>query len=201
MHERLEAPAGRFRAKGSEWLRQPRIRLGAVVALAVAAAFIAWVAIDHGGGSSKGTQSQHVAGSIGPVGLSSAGLQAQSRSLHQPIYWAGSKAGYTYEFTRTSTGRVYVRYLPPGAAVGAKGAKYLVVATYPFPNALRALKALAQHGGGTTLPDGTFVYVGSRAGTSVYLAHPGEPYEVEIYDPSPARARTVAASGDVQPVR
>jgi hypothetical protein len=201
MHEQLEAPAATFRAKSGEWLRQPRVRLGAVVALAVAAAFIAWVAIDHGGGSSNGARSQGVAGSIGPVGLSAAGLRAQSRSLHQPVYWAGPKAGYTYELTRTTTGRVYVRYLPPGAAVGAKGANFLIVATYPFPNAVRALKALARHGGGITLADGSFVYVGSHAGTSVYLAQPGVPYEIEIYDPSPARARNVAVSGEVRPVR
>jgi hypothetical protein len=201
MHEQLKAPAASFRAKSGEWLQQPRVRLGAVVAVAVAAAFIAWVAIDHGGGTSKAPGSQGIAGSIGPIGLSAAGLQAQSRSLHQAVYWAGPKAGYTYELTRTTTGRVYVRYLPPGAAVGAKGASYLIVATYPFPNAIRALKALARHGGGIPLADGSFVYVGSRAGTSVYLARPGMPYEIEIYDPSPARARSVAVSGDVRPVR
>ena len=200
MHEQLEAPAANFRAKSGEWLRQPRVRLGAVVALAVAAAFIAWVAIDHGGGTSQRTSSQTVAGSIGPVGLSAAGLQAQSGSLHQPIFWAGPKAGYTYELTRTSTGRVYVRYLPPGAAVGAKGASYLVVATYPFPNALTALKKVSG-GKGVALPGRGLAVVNTRYPKSVYVAFPGVDYQIEVYDPSPRTARKVALSGAVRPVR
>jgi hypothetical protein len=35
---------------------------------------------------------------------------------------------------------------------------------------------------------------------SVHVAYPGVAYQVEVYDPSPATARTVAVSGDVRPV-
>ena len=36
---------------------------------------------------------------------------------------------------------------------------------------------------------------------SVHVAYPGVDYQVEVYDPSPARAREVATSGLVQRVR
>ncbi len=51
---------------------------------------------------------------IGPTLLSSAGLEAEVRRIRQPIYWVGPKNGFSYEFTRTPNGNVYVRYLPQG---------------------------------------------------------------------------------------
>jgi hypothetical protein len=199
----LKAPAESVRTKTGAWLQQPRVRLGAVVAVAAAAGIIAWAVIGGGGESSNPTTpaARAAVSVLGPIGLSPEGLAAQSRSLGQPIYWAGAKGGYTYELTRTAAGRVYVRYLPPGTPVGAKGGDFLVIATYPFPKAMRALKALARNGGGLTLRGGAFAYTGPRPGTSVYVAYPRVPYEIEVYAPSPARARSVAVSGDVRPVR
>jgi hypothetical protein len=207
MNEQLKASSGGVQTKDGGWLRQqPRLRLGAVVALAAAAGVIAWAVVGGGGdgGSSNPTsKTSSVPGAaVGPVGLSAEGLRAQSRELRQPIFWAGPRPGYTYELTRTATGRVYVRYLPPGKAVGAKGSDYLIIATYRFTKPFRALKALAARtGGGFGLPDGGFVYVGPHAGKSVYVAYPGVPYEIEVYHSSPARARRVAESGDVRSVR
>jgi hypothetical protein len=209
MNEQLKAPAERVQTNTGRWFSQrPRLRLGAVVALAAAAGVIAWAVIGgggHGGSSNtaSGTSSRAAGNGLGlgPVGLSAEGLRAQSKDLRQQIYWAGPKPGYTYELTRTATGRVFVRYLPPGKTVGAKGSDYLIIATYRFTKPFRALKALAaRNGGGFKLQDGGFVYVGPRAGKSVYVAYPGVPYEIEVYAPSPARARSVARSGDVRPV-
>jgi hypothetical protein len=207
MNEQLKAPVERARMTTGGWLQQPRIRLGAAVALAAAAGFIAWAVLGGGGDGGSANpaskaSSQLGGGAVGPVGLSTEGLRAQSKAFRQPIYWAGPRRGYTYELIRTATGRVYVRYLPPGTPVGARGANYLIIATYRFTKPFRALKALAaRNGGGFRLGDGGFVYVGPRAGKSVYVAYPGVPYEIEVYAPSPARARRVATSGDVRPVR
>ena len=55
---------------------------------------------------------------IAPVGLSAKGLRTLTASIPQPIYWAGPKPGYLYELTRTSTGKIFIRYLPPGTPVG-----------------------------------------------------------------------------------
>ena len=53
--------------------------------------------------------------------------------------------------TRTTDGRVYVRYLPSGTEVGDSGANYLIVVTYPFAKAYKAVKAVAG-GNGMKLP-------------------------------------------------
>jgi hypothetical protein len=71
-----------------------------------------------------------------PAAASRAELTALATSLGHPIYWAGPRTGYTYEVTQDASGKVFIRYLPPGLAVGASK-PYLTVATYPFPGALR----------------------------------------------------------------
>ena len=92
-----------------------------------------------------------------------------------------------------------MRYLPLGVKAGAPEGKYLIVATYPFPKAFAALQAVA-HGSQIGLPGGGIAVVDQAYPKSVHLAYPGVAYQVEVFDPSPARARQVAVSGDVQPV-
>ena len=79
---------------------------------------------------------------IDPIGLSVQGLRKLAASLNQPIYWAGPEPGYQYELTRTTAGKVFVRYLPVGVKAGTTQATYLIVATYPFRNAFAALERL-----------------------------------------------------------
>jgi hypothetical protein len=112
--------------------------------------------------------------------MSAALLKAETEHLGQPIYWAGSVKGYSYEFSRTSNGAVYVRYLPRGVRAGARGAEFLIVAAYRFPGAYAGLKRVA----------------GSRA-----IAGPGGSIIfVRPTDPRPAVAMAVAESGKVRPV-
>ena len=119
---------------------------------------------------------------IAPVGLSVKGLRTLTASIPQPIYWAGPKPGYLYELTRTSTGKIFVRYLPPGTQVGSKKATYLIVATYPFRNALKALTDLrTQHQ--LKIPGGGIAIVDASHPQSVHLAFPGSNNQVEVYDP------------------
>ncbi len=203
MHERLEAPGERVRrpTRTEEWLRQPRIRLGAIVALALAAGVIAWVVVGRGGESPKPSSSvSAVSRGAGPIGLSPAGLRAESGSLGQPIYWAGPEPGYTYELTRTANGNLYVRYLPPGVKVGARGAAYLIIVTYPFSKAFIGLKAVSR-GHAISVPGRGIAVVDRGYPKSVHVAFPGVNYQIEVYDPSPRRSLHVATSGDIRPVR
>lgn len=177
-------------------LRQPRVRLGAAIALVAVAGIVAWVVFGRGGSSPQAP----IAKSISPVALSTSGLRTLARAVGQPIYWAGPKRGYVYELTRTTTGKVYIRYLPHGVKAGAPGARYLIVATYPFPHALAALEAVA-HGKAIGLPGGGVAVVDQSYPKSVHLAYPGVAYQVEVFDPSPARALAVASSGHVRRVR
>jgi hypothetical protein len=182
--------------KARDLIRQPRIVVGAVAALVVAAGIIAWAV--SGGLGSKSSGARRIT-PISPVGVSATGLRTLAHSVPQPIYWAGPKPGYLYELTRTAQGNVFIRYLPPGVSAGAKQANYLVIGTYPFTNALQALKAVS-HGRGVGIPGGGLALVDAKYPKSVHLAFPLVNYQVEVYDPSPARARSVALSGAVRPV-
>jgi hypothetical protein len=76
---------------------------------------------------------------------------------------------------------------------------YLTVATYPYPHALRALKNVS-HGQQVGLPGGGIALVDQNYQKSVHIAYPGVDFEVEVFDPSPARSSRVARSGDLRPV-
>jgi hypothetical protein len=200
MDERLE-PAPDSVAKGRmSLLHQPRLRLGAVIALAAAAGVVAWAIVGTGNNSSSSPTRTRTVQRIGPVALSEARLKTRSKALGQPIYWAGPRQGYTYELTRTTTNKVYVRYLSRGVRVGDKRAIFLIVATYPFRDAYAALRKVGR-GNAIKLPDGGVAVVQEGYPKSVHLAFPGVDYQVEVYHPSPERSLHVAVSGAVAPVR
>ena len=136
---------------------------------------------------------------LAPVIVSPAELKTESKILRQPIYWAGPRKGFHYEFRRTANGYVYVRYLPRGVAAGAPGSKFLVVATYPLSGAYGALKKFAK-GKAVAGPHGSIFFALPGNRESVYVAFPGVDYEVEVYDPSPKVARAIVMSGAVSPV-
>jgi hypothetical protein len=131
--------------------------------------------------------------------VSARSLAALPATVHHPVYWAGPKPGFTYELTRTSDGRIFIRYLPTGVRVGTNEPKYLTIATYPVKNALAAVRVIGKRGGSTPAPisGGGIAAVDKTHPTSVYLAYPGSPYQIEIFDPSPATARGIALSGQV----
>lgn len=137
--------------------------------------------------------------SNGPVATTIAGLERLAETIGHPIYWAGPRKGYTYELTRRSDGAIFVRYLPAGVRVGDPRGDFLIIATYPFPNALAALQRVA-NGKGIEIPGGGLALVHQGYAKSVHLAYPGVDYQVEVYDPSPRIARRVAVSGRVRPV-
>src|SRR4051794_30381310 len=136
------------------------------------------------------------------VGISVQRLTSLSGSLGHPVYWAGAVRGSTYELSRTKDGRIYIRYLQRGAKIGDPKPNYLAVGTYPQANALASLKATAKKQGvpTTKLRGGGLAFTDKTHPTSVYLAYPGSDYQIEVYDPSPARARRLVVSGRVVPL-
>src|SRR5215210_4143499 len=173
-----------------------RLRLGAVIAVALAVALILWLVLKEGGNDNEAAKP------AGAVAASPQDLQAVPDSVNHPVYWAGRRAGYTYELSQT-TGGVYVRYLPPGVAVGDKQPKYLTIASYPYSNAYATLTKAAKTKGAVSseLPGGGIAVVSAKQPKSVYIAFPSANLEVEVYDPSPKRARQTAFSGRIVPVR
>jgi len=179
---------------------KPPFRIGAVVALALAAGFVTWVVAGREGNapqtasststpSATGTSS--VVRPVGPIAVSAAGLSAFARSTGHPVYWAGPRPSDRYELTQTSDGRVYVRYLPPGARVGDKKADFLVVATYPFSGAYESLRRLA-HSRAFRVRGGGIGFVDTTYPESVHVAFPLLDFQVEVFDPAPRISRLVA---------
>ena len=177
-------------------MRHPKVRLGAAIAVALLIAFVVWLLVR--GGSPKPAQAPERAGA---VPASRAALAALARSSRSPIYWAGPRAGYTYELTRTADGRVFVRYLPAGVRVGSVD-PYLTVGTYPFARAYAVTTRLALAKGAqrVSIPGGVGFYETSTP-TNVYLAFPSVNAQIEVYDPSAAQALGLATSGQITAVR
>jgi hypothetical protein len=177
-------------------LRLPHLRLGALVAIGLAAFFVGWLAMN------RGADTPPVSGN-GASAASESELRAFAESVSHPVYWAGPKDGYTYELTRTTDGRVYVRYLPEGSEVGDPSSRFLTVGTYPRAGAFAELKRAGRADGAISLTlerNGLAVFSKAKP-TSVYFGYPDARYQVEVFDPSPDVARRLALSGQVVPVR
>jgi hypothetical protein len=171
------------------------LRLGALVALGLAAFFVGWIVMNRGGGEAPAVG--------GATATSESELRSFAESASHPVYWAGAKDGFTYELTRTTDGRVYVRYLPEGTDAGDPRARFLTVGTYPRNGAFAELKRAARVDGAVSLRlerGGLAVFSDAR-GTSVYFGYPDARYQVEVFHPSASEARRLALSGQVVPVR
>jgi hypothetical protein len=135
-----------------------------------------------------------------PRAATIADLSALAAQLGHPLYWIGPKPSYTYELSTTSSGNVFIRYLPPGAKVGDPMPRYVIVATYPFPSAFAAVAGTEQHRPTIRLARGGIAVVDTGYPKSIHLAFPNSPYQIEVYDPSPSAGRQLVASGAVAQV-
>lgn len=137
------------------------------------------------------------------VVLSADELVTLARSLEGPVYWAGRRAGLSYELTLTPAGRAFVRYLPAGVEAGDPRADFLTVATYPLPDALAAVRRAAGAGGmrSERLPGGGLVVSEGNDSTSAFFARPGAGAQVEVYAPTPGEALGLALGDRVRPIR
>lgn len=176
---------------------RPRLRAGAVIALAFLVGLGVWLVVRHKNSSSSSPVPQRAT----PVTVSPTGLKTLSRTVGQPIYWAGRKPRYRYELTKASDNRVWIRYLPPGVALGANS-PYLTIGTYPLPGAFAVTSSLAQKSGSVTVHIGGqgVAFYSRTSPTNVYLAYPGSDYQVEVYSPSASEARRLVSSGQITAV-
>jgi hypothetical protein len=172
--------------------RRRLLQVGGVIALAVVAGAVAFFL----GRTDSSSNSKRVV-PVKPVALSASGLRTLAAIVPQPIYWAGPRTHYLYELKRTADAKVYIRYLPPGADVGASG-DFLTVGTFPHGGAFAALEHTAD-GHGIRVPGGGLALVDSSTPKSVHVAFPNVAYDVVVIDSSPARALAVVTSGKVTP--
>lgn len=170
-------------------------RLGALIALGLAAFFVGWLVMNRGDDTAPVPS--------GATATSESDLRSFAESASHPVYWAGPKSDFTYELTRTTDGRVYVRYLPEGTQVGDPRARFLTIGTYPRAGAWAELKRAARADGAVSLKlerGGLAVFSDARP-TSVYFGYPDAKYQVEVFHPSASEARRLALAAQVVPVR
>lgn len=180
-------------------VRRPvnQLRFGVAATVALLAFLVAYIALRGGDDS----DSPPAAASANVV--SNDDLASFARSLDHSVYWAGQQEGRSLELTRTTDGRVYVRYLPKDVKPGDRRARFLTVGTYPRATAFAELQRAAKAKGAVSvsLPNrGLMVFSESRP-TSVYVGYPGHRYQIEVFHPSGDRARSLVLSGQVKPVR
>ncbi len=193
MNERLTGP----------WARRPDVRVEAVVAVAIAVSFVVWLLERGGDSNTSATGSTSTGQATGPAAATTGELRELSVELGHPVYWAGPVPDRTYELTRTSDDRIFIRYLPHAVPVGIRRAAYTIVGTYPVDNAYTVLQGLAKKHDENSFsaPVGGFAVYSTAQPSNIYLAYPGSNRQIEVYDPSPTRARQLISSGQVAPVR
>ena len=119
-------------------------------------------------------------------------------------YWTGPVQGATYSINTVTPGQVFVRYILEGMECGSTESKFRVIATYAEVDAFNSTQQAGNQAEGVSLanPDGSVVYFNKNAPSNVYLAYPGIDYQIEIYDPDPKTAVTLATtSNQVQLIR
>src|SRR5437763_9525718 len=199
MDQEVRGPTttGARRSGLAEYARRPAVLIPTFVALAIVIGLILWLLL-RGGGTTSAKPVPHAPASAASIER----LNAFASSVGHPIYWAGSQPSYRYELSRTKDGRVYIRYLPSGVKLGDPHPNYLTVGTYPQKNAFATLRATAKKQGVKTIhvAGGGLAFQYKGRPTSVYLAYPRSDYQIEVFDPSPARALQLVTSGQVTQV-
>lgn len=130
-------------------------------------------------------------------------LSDLAKRVNRPIYWAGPMVGETYELTRTTDGRIYIRYLPAGVDLGDPNPQYTTVGTYPDTNAYTILTRSTKRAGAKSYntKSGALVVTNATSPRSVYFAFKGAPYLVEVFDPSGPKALRLVLSGQIGLIR
>jgi hypothetical protein len=169
-----------------------RVRIGAVIAVALLVILVVWLLL-RGGGPSTPTRAPARA-------LNLAQLRAFASSVGHPVFWAGphpagTPGGVTYEVSQTRDRSIYIRYLPPGVAAGSNR-KFLTVGTYPNARATATVRqGLARpRASRASGPAGQVAVINAARPNSVYFAAPDGRFLIEVYDPAAARARRLAAT-------
>jgi hypothetical protein len=186
------------RAPVSTRSQAPALPLPLLGLVVVAALVLGFVLVFRGHSQAKATLPPVGA----PAAVSESQLKALAKATDHPIYWAGPKKA-TYELTRTTDGRIYVRYLPSTTELGSRTARYLTIGTYPTKQAFRAIQRAGARQGGVAvkIDHGGLLVFNQASPKSVYFGYPRANYQVEVFDPSPQQARALVLGGSITPVR
>jgi hypothetical protein len=179
-------------------LRVWHVLAGSLIATAIVAGVVVWL-VTRGSGSVSPASPVPTNAKALPITVK--GLKTLA-SLGIVIYWVGGQPGYSLELRKTADDRVFIRYLPSGVPLGSNK-PYLTIGTYPMKDAFAVTSKLAGKGGSVPVLAGkdNVAFFKPERPTSVFLAHRGLSYQVEVYDPSPGRARELVTSGQLSTVK
>ncbi len=174
----------------------------------VAYLFFTSIALAGCGGGEGGSTSHPTTSTVQaatraePVKASADALAMFAGALGHPLYWATGEKPASYELTRTSDDRVYIRYLAGGVEIGDPRPDFLTVGTYPQADAFAAVERGAKRAGATVvnLAGGGLMVSQKSRPTSAFFSSPGLGVLVEVYDPAPGRAARLIATGAVRPL-
>jgi hypothetical protein len=191
-----DASSGASEHAPRAWLDLRRTRIAGAVAVVLVLAFVLWLVL-RDGGSHSGSPVPKGAKAV-PVSLK--GLRTLA-ALGIPIYWVGEQPGVDYELTKTADNRVFISYLPLGVPIGSSK-PYLTVGTYPLNNAFAVTSRRAARNGSDPIDIGNdgVAFSSRKAPESVFLAYRGSGVQIEVFDPTPGRARDLVRSRRVTAV-
>lgn len=179
-----------------------RIRPTAAIAAAIAVGLLVWLLLIKGGGDDSGSKSNQPSPQTKAVSVvSESELLGALKSTGYPIYWAGPRVDVEYEVSRPAPERTFIRYLPKGEEAGTEKT-FLTVGNYMQSDALAQIKKLGQEPGAVLLQvsGGGTAYAEGTDATSAYLAFPGIPTQIEVFDPEGGEALKLIRSGAIVPV-
>jgi hypothetical protein len=177
--------------------KRPWLLRGAVLGLALVVGVVAWIA----GGDDEQVGEGDPPTVVGTRIVEPAELTNVAATLGYPVYWAGPMAGAVLELTESEDGSVQLRYLEDAAEAGSESASVLAIGSYPLPDPAAALDRFAAEPGSVVRRSRAGLEVMTNEGnpTSAYFASPDNGVQVEVYDPRPRRALSLALSGRVRP--
>lgn len=173
--------------------RWPTILL-VVLSVALVGAVTLWIFRDDDSSSSAAAE---------PEAVTASELSDFAAEQSTPVYWLGERGDDTYELTDSSSGRVYIRYLPEGTDAGDERADFVTVATYPSNDGVAELGKAAREETGAKLgktDDGAVLLIDPASPNNAHLAYRGANLQIEIYSPVPGEALRLAARGAVRPI-
>jgi hypothetical protein len=196
------------------WYARNRTAAAIVVALIVfaAAAAVVWFLRSSDSSSTPEPAPGSANTTAASGGNTAPGIRAQVVSLAKlrelagqashPVFWAGPRLGSRLEFTQTTDGSTFIRYLTGSAKAGVQRARYVVVATYSQPDAYARVTKIARNSNYSvrTLPDGTVAVTKPGRPQNMYLVSRGKPYQVEVFAPTVAQTRSLVLGGAITPV-
>lgn len=134
----------------------------------------------------------------GKVALTEAELIELASNINQPIYWLGPAENSTYTLTIAENEQAYIKYLPEGVLPSDSETPLRIIATYLRENAFSVTQTAANNPGAVGLSNssGAAIYYNSATPSNVYLAFPGQNFQIEIFDPVPGAALELALTPD-----